>query len=231
MKHNGPANTDVYWSDVSLMGKSPTERFKWTDERVAQFRDLYAQGLSHGQIGAFFGITRNACIGKAHRLGLAQRAPARQPKPWIDAGVSESTWHRRLAKASHRASQGQDGASGEPRYRRDTSSIGHSFQVATIGTYATDLTPEIIAHPVTLMELEPHHCRWPHDRDGEPMMYCGANRFIDIDGRRHAYCAGHCRMAHVAPRLRKVVYHHTAIAFDHRGHKRRVPGNGRRRVA
>ena len=43
----------------------------WTDERVELLKKLWAEGLSASQIAARLGgVTRNAVIGKAHRLGL-----------------------------------------------------------------------------------------------------------------------------------------------------------------
>jgi GcrA cell cycle regulator len=55
----------------------------WTDERVEQLKGLWNEGLSASQIArALGGITRNAVIGKVHRLGLAGRAaPARAERP------------------------------------------------------------------------------------------------------------------------------------------------------
>src|SRR6188472_1916212 len=60
----------------------------WTDERVELLKKLWADGLSASQIaGELGGITRNAVIGKVHRLGLSGRAKApsssvpRQRKP------------------------------------------------------------------------------------------------------------------------------------------------------
>lgn len=55
----------------------------WTDERVEQLKSLWADGLSASQIArALGGVTRNAVIGKVHRLGLAGRAgPARSERP------------------------------------------------------------------------------------------------------------------------------------------------------
>src|SRR4026209_1674872 len=62
----------------------------WTDERVELLKKLWADGLSASQIAAELGgITRNAVIGKVHRLGLSGRAkspsstppPPRQPRP------------------------------------------------------------------------------------------------------------------------------------------------------
>ena len=55
----------------------------WTDERVEQLRSLWTEGLSASQIARVLGgVTRNAVIGKVHRLGLAGRAtPARADRP------------------------------------------------------------------------------------------------------------------------------------------------------
>ena len=55
----------------------------WTDERVEQLKQLWADGLSASQIARQLGgVTRNAVIGKVHRLGLAGRAtPARAERP------------------------------------------------------------------------------------------------------------------------------------------------------
>ena len=47
----------------------------WTDDRVELLKKLWADGLSASQIaGELGGITRNAVIGKVHRLGLSGRA-------------------------------------------------------------------------------------------------------------------------------------------------------------
>ena len=49
----------------------------WTDERVELLKKLWADGLSASQIaGELGGMTRNAVIGKVHRLGLSGRAKA-----------------------------------------------------------------------------------------------------------------------------------------------------------
>ena len=55
----------------------------WTDERVEALKALWIDGLSASDIAAELGgITRNAVIGKVHRLGLAGRAgPARAERP------------------------------------------------------------------------------------------------------------------------------------------------------
>lgn len=59
----------------------------WTDERVEQLKALWTEGLSASQIARVLGgVTRNAVIGKVHRLGLAGRAtPARAERPRTSA--------------------------------------------------------------------------------------------------------------------------------------------------
>jgi GcrA cell cycle regulator len=59
------------------------DTFMWTDERVEQLKSLWTEGLSASQIARVLGgVTRNAVIGKVHRLGLAGRAsPSRSERP------------------------------------------------------------------------------------------------------------------------------------------------------
>ena len=53
----------------------------WTDDRVEILTKLWGEGLSASQIARELGdVTRNAVIGKVHRLGLAGRASPTRPK-------------------------------------------------------------------------------------------------------------------------------------------------------
>src|ERR1700749_2552952 len=58
-------------------------QLNWTDDRVEQLKNLWTEGLSASQIArALGGVTRNAVIGKVHRLCLAGRAsPSRSERP------------------------------------------------------------------------------------------------------------------------------------------------------
>jgi len=50
----------------------------WTDERVETLKTLWGEGQSASQIAKVLGgVTRNAVIGKVHRLGLASRTRSR----------------------------------------------------------------------------------------------------------------------------------------------------------
>ena len=45
----------------------------WTEEQIDQLKDLWSEGLSTSEIGRKLGVTKNAVVGKAHRLGLPPR--------------------------------------------------------------------------------------------------------------------------------------------------------------
>ena len=45
----------------------------WNDSNVARLRELWDQGLPTAQIGKLLGFTKNAVVGKAHRIGLERR--------------------------------------------------------------------------------------------------------------------------------------------------------------
>ena len=70
----------------------------WNDERVEALKKLWSDGLSASQIaGRLGGVTRNAVIGKVHRLGLAGRATTSRMKSHRPRVRSQSV--KRLMKA------------------------------------------------------------------------------------------------------------------------------------
>jgi GcrA cell cycle regulator len=67
-------------------------QMNWSDVRVEQLKTLWTEGLSASQIArALGGVTRNAVIGKVHRLGLAGRAsPSRAERPRVSVPKAPS---------------------------------------------------------------------------------------------------------------------------------------------
>lgn len=65
---------------------------KWTAERDAELRRLLAAGRSGSQVGEALGVSRNAIIGRATRLGITERpAPAAGP---TKRSAPDSLWRR-----------------------------------------------------------------------------------------------------------------------------------------
>ena len=63
----------------------------WTDERIERLRELWSQGVTASQIAdELGGVSRNAVIGKAHRLGLQSRpSPVKPNEPDAPAPAAE----------------------------------------------------------------------------------------------------------------------------------------------
>ena len=53
----------------------------WNDEKIAKLKKLWQEGLTTGEIGKRLGVSKNAVVGKAHRLGLKGRpSPIKRPE-------------------------------------------------------------------------------------------------------------------------------------------------------
>jgi GcrA cell cycle regulator len=149
----------------------------WTDERVELLKKLWLDGLSASQIAKQLGgVTRNAVIGKVHRLGLSGRAAPSQPA-------------RPVFKAPRPARPAPAPA---PR-RVET----HAHPVV-----ATPPQPVFYAEEpgsATVLTLGAHMCKWPiGDPATDAFSFCG--RRTDVDG---PYCAQHSRVAYQPQQARK----------------------------
>ncbi len=57
------------------------ELMTWTPERIAEVERLWNEGLTTSEIGRRIGVSKNAVVGKVHRLGLPSRESPIQRKP------------------------------------------------------------------------------------------------------------------------------------------------------
>jgi GcrA cell cycle regulator len=53
----------------------------WTPERIARLIELWEEGVTTAEIGRRIGVTKNAVIGKVHRIGLVPRVVKEAPPP------------------------------------------------------------------------------------------------------------------------------------------------------
>ncbi|MGA0563143.1 GcrA family cell cycle regulator [Ancylobacter sp. VNQ12] len=152
----------------------------WTDERVELLKKLWSEGLSASQIAAELGgVTRNAVIGKVHRLGLSGRAKAiaapaprpRKPRPTASSPASR------------------------PMVQGNTA-------LAQVIRPVMEPEPEELPDPVsnvvamaercTILDLTEFTCRWPVGEPGKSdFFYCGSRTKTGLP-----YCAFHSRIAY-----------------------------------
>lgn len=156
----------------------------WTDERVEKLTKLWADGLSASQIAAQLGgVTRNAVIGKVHRLNLPGRAKSGggspRPKRQPSAPRTASSFNARPA-APRAVSRG--GAA--PALRADA-----DFEVQLNHEPHDVVVP--ISRKLALTELTERTCKWPvGDPMHEDFHFCGN----DSD-ENTPYCKYHARLA------------------------------------
>lgn len=167
----------------------------WTDERVEMLKTLWAEGLSASQIAAQLGgVSRNAVIGKVHRLKLSSRGRATSSQP-------------RQKKASRVGSAGRSPGRGGPGGRSVNTVIGAT---ALQQQFATDAVAETVIKPaadvvvpiskkLSLIELTEKTCKWPiGDPLSEDFHFCGND--VCEDG---PYCSYHSSLAFQPPAERR----------------------------
>lgn len=157
----------------------------WTDERVELLKKLWQDGLSASQIaGELGGVTRNAVIGKVHRLGLSGRG---QPTSSIK-----------------RARRPRQISSGPRRPRRVTSIGSAALKLDVDADPERYLRPqEIVVIPIakklSIEMLTEKTCKWPiGDPTHEDFHFCGHD---STEGT--PYCTYHASVAYQAPENRR----------------------------
>ncbi len=148
----------------------------WTEERVSLLKRLWGEGHTAAEIAKQLGgVTRNAVIGKAHRLKLSNRvSPIQQNKKPANKNVEQKTARKTMAVVSTSShSVNPSAASVKSVQEVHSSSSGELY---------------------SLMDLKPRMCRWPC---GDPKQadfgFCGDNAMPGLP-----YCEKHARMAYQA---------------------------------
>ena len=144
----------------------------WPKGRVENLKRLWADGFSAGEISKLItGVTRNAVIGKVHRLGLSGRATSKRSKP-------------KPRRTPDRKPQ-------QPKARK-------SLWQTHLEALPADLPPPaVVEAPIplhqrrTVKTLEANDCRWPiGDPQEADFHFCGAKKLPGLP-----YCECHARRA------------------------------------
>jgi len=152
----------------------------WTDERVELLKKLWADGLSASQIAAELGgITRNAVIGKVHRLGLSGRAKSPStsaPRPRKPRAPSHPASMFRTHGATALKPMSMPDFDIEPLIEREV----------------RPLLEPVSSERVTIMELREAMCRWPiGDPSNAEFRFCGSRV-----NSSSSYCGYHAQLAY-----------------------------------
>lgn len=160
-----------------------SNEFDWNTDAIARLRSLWAEGHSTAEIGRRLGVSKNAVIGKSHRLDL----PAR-PSPIRTDGVREAQAPRRPRSPTR------------PDLQNQSLNLSAPIPVAAVSLEAREVLPAIVppapivskAMPVSTAIRGTKPCCWPI---GEP----GTRSFRFCHAPNEAgkpYCPDHCGLAY-----------------------------------
>jgi GcrA cell cycle regulator len=195
----------------------------WTEERIERLKKMWHDGATASQIAdELGGVSRNAVIGKAHRLGLEQR-----PSP-VKPGDEKEVAHAAApapaaaapkppkAEAPRAAAPAPAAAASTPQQPAAPANRGPEIQYRSIGPggfvrqgpgdqqapippapprrlVPAKPSPEV-ADKTSLLELNDRICKWPIGHPGEPdFHFCG-----EAANPGFPYCVAHCGVAYQA---------------------------------
>lgn len=144
----------------------------WTDEKVEQLRQLWAQGLTANEIAKKLDVTKNAIVGKVHRLCLTAR-----PSPIKSKNPEQPVENPEQAVAIETECEGQ--------------TVKVAEEVDLTSQAATKSEKEHTN--IKLVNLDSHTCRWPiGDPRDDDFCFCGKKVRSG-----QTYCDEHSMMAYV----------------------------------
>ena len=125
----------------------------WNEENVLRLKDLWDQGLPTAQIGKLLGFTKNAVVGKAHRIGLERR-----PSPIRRTAVKPD---RKKARSPMMPKLNFENQNNELAIKNNNT----TFQPVIKNPFVTNIK---------------RGCEWPKGHPDEAgFHFCGEERFSD----------------------------------------------------
>ena len=177
----------------------------WTDERIEQLKSLWQQGMTASQIAdALGGVSRNAVIGKAHRLDLQSR-----PSP-VRTGESGGEGRTKAAPPPPVATKAAavPPASAPVAVVPKVAPVAASLPGGPVAPAGVPAPPRRIipAKPsaeirgkMSLLDLTDKICRWPIGHPGEAdFHFCGEPVHLSFP-----YCRSHCALAYQVQQPRR----------------------------
>ena len=192
----------------------------WTDERIERLKKMWHDGATASQIAdELGGVSRNAVIGKAHRLGLEQRPSPVKPgeeKDMKKAAPAAAAPAKAAAAPKADAKAAPAPAAAAPHTAPHQPRSGGEIQYRSIGPGGFirqgpgDQQPPIppapprrlvpakpspeVADKTSLLDLNDRICKWPMGHPGEPdFHFCGQPANPGFP-----YCVQHCGVAYQA---------------------------------
>lgn len=158
----------------------------WTDERVELLRKLWSEGLSASQIATQLGgVSRNAVIGKVHRLKLSARGRTSSAQPRVKKPAASAPAVKPAPRPARPAAPANVGAT----------ALAIQFDAEPVARQLVRTSENVIvpiSRNLTLIQLTERTCKWPNgDPLSEEFSFCGNEA-----GENAPYCGYHSKVAY-----------------------------------
>ena len=182
----------------------------WDSNVLKKLKVLVGKGLSTSEIGKRLGMSKNAIVGKLHRLGWNPKASdvvseSKKSKKTANdkKSVAKKTPAKKVAgKETKKAVKpvkptktAIKTVKPAPVAKKPAPKTGGGHAIASKNTGAHQ---RAVRHALEMANLKPNQCRWPiGDPDSEGFHFCGAPVFVG-----KPYCYEHCKQAYqfIAPK-------------------------------
>ena len=172
----------------------------WDSNILKKLKALVGKGLSTSEIGKKLGLSKNAVVGKLHRMGWnagatdsdVKKVPVKKTekskvRPVTPKKVEKKKSAPVVSKKTVQpkvAPKKEEKTVAKPVPKR---AVGHA-----IAGKGTSVHKRMVQHALEMANLKPNQCRWPiGDPDSENFHFCGNPVFVG-----KPYCYEHCKQAY-----------------------------------
>lgn len=161
----------------------------WTDKKIEKLIALWEKGVPTAEIGKRLDFSKNAIVGKVHRLGLSNR----------NSPIKTSSVKTEKVKKVSPKSEVKDVQSSkktkvvEHKKTQEKAEVKEKTQIKNESQKTQNLKPKKeVFEGVSLNELTSDRCCWPiDDVNSDNFHFCGRKVF-----KNKPYCLEHCAMAY-----------------------------------
>ncbi|MGN0929505.1 MAG: GcrA family cell cycle regulator [Alphaproteobacteria bacterium] len=159
----------------------------WTDKKIEKLKKLWEKGLSTAEIGKKLDFSKNAIVGKVHRLGLSNRTSPIKSSPKTVKKNTEILSETKTKNTSKNVAKSIDNSQKTAKKEPSRVVKNESVKVSKVSLKNKKTTAGL-----SLLELTSDLCCWPiDDINSENFHFCGKKVF-----KNKPYCLEHCAIAY-----------------------------------
>ncbi len=182
----------------------------WDNNILKKLKALVGKGLSTSEIGKRLGLSKNAVVGKLHRLGwnakaadsdVAGKKTVKKAEPKKVKAATPKVAEKKPTKAIKKpvATPKAAKVTSKKEEKPVVKPVPKKTGGHAIAGKGVSVHQRMVQHALEMANLKPNQCRWPiGDPDSENFHFCGNPVFVG-----KPYCYEHCKQAYQFAPIKK----------------------------